>query len=381
MVAYLAMVLTVGNWMVPLAIAAVKAVSEVRTKAPIKAIFNVAQIGLSAAVAVLMFKTVGGTPLVSLGHATLLEATVATGLPALLAILASSFVNGVLVSGVIAISTGRHGVEIWRESFKVPLAFDLIIGPVIFVFSWVYVSWGPIGAVALWVPILGLRQISKTNSELEQINRELLELMVKSIEARDPYTSGHSRRVHHYSVIIARALGRSPREIERVGQAALLHDIGKIHEKYAPILKKEDRLTPEEWQIMQQHPADGAELIATMSGLKDLVAPVRHHHENWDGSGYPDGLAGERIPLMSRIIMFADTIDAMTSERPYRLPMQPEQVRHELVRCRGKQFDPQIADRVLAASTWTQLFGPLQKVELVERGTFTVWSRTKRKIG
>ncbi len=107
---------------------------------------------------------------------------------------------------------------------------------------------------------------------------------------------------------------------------------------------------------MKEHPVDGANLISTVSGLRELVSPVRHHHENWDGTGYPDGIAGEMIPLESRIIMFADTIDAMTSERPYRSGMSEGQVRAEIIRARGKQFDPELTDRILAASVWGVLF-------------------------
>jgi putative nucleotidyltransferase with HDIG domain len=195
------------------------------------------------------------------------------------------------------------------------------------------------------------------------MNQELLELMVKSLEARDPYTSGHSRRVREFSMTIARAIGCTHREVEEIGRAALLHDVGKIHDKYAPILSKTDKLNREEWLIMKQHPADGADLVATMSRLRDVVPPIRHHHENWDGSGYPDGLAGEAIPLAARIIRLADTIDAMTTQRPYRAPLSEEQVRQEIIRCRGTQFDPAIADRLLNSTLWSALFSAAPAVD------------------
>src|SRR5688500_15615433 len=182
--------------------------------------------------------------------------------------------------------------------------------------------------------------------------------MVKSIEARDPYTSGHSRRVQDYSMMIARALGLGEREVQSIGRAALLHDIGKIHEKYGPILRKAERLTAEEWNTMREHPSDGAELIATMTPLRELVTAVRHHHENWDGTGYPDGLVGELIPLAARIIRFADTIDAMTTARPYRPSLTAAEVRGEIVRCRGSQFDPGLVDRLLSSPAWKTMFGP-----------------------
>jgi putative nucleotidyltransferase with HDIG domain len=180
--------------------------------------------------------------------------------------------------------------------------------------------------------------------------------MVKSIEARDPYTSGHSRRVQQYAVIIARGAKLSEGDVERISQAALLHDVGKINEKYHPILTKPDRLTPEEWAVMQEHPIDGANLVGTMTRLRHLLPAIRHHHENWDGTGYPDRIAGELIPLDARVIALADTIDAMSSARPYRPGLTPEQVRAEIVRCRGKQFDPTLADRVLSREVWGRLF-------------------------
>ena len=180
--------------------------------------------------------------------------------------------------------------------------------------------------------------------------------MVKAIEARDPYTSGHSRRVSHYAKLIARALGLNSREIERIATAALLHDVGKIHEIYAPILRKPDKLTADEWAVMQTHPIKSAELVSTVSQLRDLVSAVRHHHENWDGSGYPDGLAGEQIPLGSRVVLIADTIDAMTTDRPYRKALGEVQVRSELTKYRGRQFDPKICDELLASPMFGLLF-------------------------
>jgi putative nucleotidyltransferase with HDIG domain len=233
-----------------------------------------------------------------------------------------------------------------------------LAAPLVFVFAWIYAQFGAIAAATCWVPILALRQVQRTNLELEQTNEELLELMVKSIEARDPYTSGHSRRVQQFSITIARAIGLSDRQVEHVGRAALLHDVGKIYEKYASVLSKQDKLTPEEWAIIKDHPVDGANLVATMTRLRDLVPAVRHHHENWDGTGYPDRVAGDVIPIASRIIRFADTIDAMTTDRPYRRPLSEAQVRAEVIRCRGSQFDPTIADRLLASPLWPTLFTP-----------------------
>jgi putative nucleotidyltransferase with HDIG domain len=227
------------------------------------------------------------------------------------------------------------------------------------------------------MPILGIRQLHTTNLELEQTNRELLELMIKSIEARDPYTSGHSRRVHDYALLIARALGMTGGTLQDIGTAALLHDVGKIYDKYAPILRKEARLTPEEWAIIKEHPGDGADLVATMTRLRDMVPAIKHHHENWDGSGYPDGLARDQIPLASRVIMLADTLDAMTTKRPYRDPLSEEHVRAEFERCKGRQFDPMMVDKLMVADFWSKIFPP-KLIETRAAALTLVSARMKR---
>jgi HD-GYP domain-containing protein (c-di-GMP phosphodiesterase class II) len=140
-------------------------------------------------------------------------------------------------------------------------------------------------------------------------------------------------------------------------------------------LLKESRLTPEEWAIVKQHPEDGAALVATMTKLRDVVPAVRHHHENWNGSGYPHGLAGEEIPLASRVIMLADTLDAMTSKRPYRDPLGEEDVRQEFLRCRGQQFDPAMVNKLLSADFWGRIFPPRGD----PRATLTLLPSQKRR--
>jgi HD-GYP domain-containing protein (c-di-GMP phosphodiesterase class II) len=381
-VPYLAMAVLVPNWFAVVGVVTVKTITAAANRIVArKAIFNIAQMALSLTAAILMFRALGGVSLLDIQPATLLRVTIVTGGPALAAFAVVYGLNSVLVCGVIALEAKEPIWAIWREIKFANVGLDLLISPPIFVFAWVYAAYGPIAAATLWVPFLGIRQSHRTNLELEQTNQELLELMVKSLEARDPYTSGHSRRVREFSRIIARAIGLSPREIEHISRAALLHDVGKIHEKYAPILSKADKLSPDEWALMKEHPGDGATLVATMSKLRDVVPAIRHHHENWDGTGYPDGLAGELIPVASRIIRFADTIDAMTTERPYRRPLTEAQVRAEIVRCRGTQFDPQVADRLLSSALWASLFSsPEIATAAPARTRFSVVSSTPRFI-
>jgi putative nucleotidyltransferase with HDIG domain len=374
---YLAAALIVPNWVSLVGAVVVRALVETLSKkASATKVFNVGQQAVTFATTVLLFKLLGGQSMAALSELTLLRVSLVNGLPALAAFVFSFAINSTLVLGFVAARSNKTFGDLWRGTHLSTIGVDVMASPIVFLFAWVYVNWGPFAASALWVPVLGLRQLQKTNLDLERTNNELLELMVKSMEARDPYTSGHSRRVQQFSVAIARGLSLSPDLVDRVSRAALLHDVGKIYDRYAPILRKPGKLSAEEWQTMQQHPVDGAALVGTMSRLHDIVPAIRHHHERWDGSGYPDGLAGERIPDISRIIAFADTIDAMTSERPYRRTLSEAEVRAEIVRCRAAQFDPDMTDKVLSAQVWRSLFPPSANGELPSLKLFSTDERT-----
>jgi len=222
--------------------------------------------------------------------------------------------------------------------------------------AWVYtrfdlwLGFGSIGLIGVIVPIIAVRHVYGLYHQLEHSGQELLQVMVKAIEARDPYTSGHSVRVSEMSRAVAVELGLPARAIEEVQTAALLHDVGKIHEEFAPLLRKEGRLTDEETALMQTHSVKSADLVGIISKFHGFIQDsVRHHHERWDGRGYPDGVAGKQIPLGARIILIADTIDAMTTDRPYRKRLSLEIVIAELQKCKGTQFDPQLIDVVVAS--------------------------------
>lgn len=314
----------------------------------IKSVFNVAQAALWVSVAIAVYNALGGVSLLKVSRPYL---------PAFVAIiLVFGVLNSGAVAGVIAITERENFWKLWLRRARVTIFFDLITLPGVYVFAYCYIQWGALGASFLLLPSLIIRSLYKVNWELQQTNHELLQLMVAAIEARDPYTSGHSRRVSRNSRLIAQAIGLRDKAVERVAVAALLHDVGKIHEVFAPILSKPGRLTAEENAIMQTHPIKSEELVRMVSQLQDVVAPIRHHHENWDGTGYPDGLVGESIPIASRIIMFADTIDAMTTDRPYRAALTETQVRAEFVKLRGRQFDPSICDKLLTSPIYLQLF-------------------------
>lgn len=358
----LALLLLAPHWSTVVTVTVGYVIAELLTKrSPVKRLFNVAQTSLAISVGTLVYVAVGGRPLLDMAELPLRETIAVLALPCMTLALTFFSVNTVAVSGAIAVSEGKSLGLVWKRNTLHAIAYDILATPVVMILAWTYAKAGVFGVLCVSIPLFGVRQLYSTTAQLQQVNQELLQLMVKAIEARDPYTSGHSRRVAHYSRIIARAIGLSARRIERVATAALLHDVGKIHEIYAPILRKPDKLTADEWAVMQTHPIRSAELVSNVTHLRDLVLPLRHHHENWNGTGYPDGLAGEAIPLESRIIMFADTIDAMTTDRPYRQARSEAEVRAELIKERGRQFDPTICDRLLTSPLWALLFAPTKR--------------------
>ncbi|MBV8084567.1 MAG: HD domain-containing protein [Chloroflexi bacterium] len=197
---------------------------------------------------------------------------------------------------------------------------------IVMVFAFLIASYGVLVQFSRNRNVQGLFSEVFLREQLARLNAgytEAIIALINSLEARDRYTKGHSARVAQYAVIIARAIGYDEESVSRVEQSALLHDIGKLAIPDA-ILNKPGRLTPEEFAIIQSHPARGCAIIEAIDSLSDKVPGIRHHHEWLDGSGYPDGLVGDAIPLDARIIAVADVYDALTSRRAYREPMSHE---------------------------------------------------------
>ncbi len=170
--------------------------------------------------------------------------------------------------------------------------------------------------------------------------------LANALEAKDKYTSGHSLRVVETSVAIARNLGLPPSSVEKIRLAGLIHDIGKIGVK-EDILNKPGKLTGEEYQQVQYHCEIGEHILSPVVEDNEILQMVRHHHERYDGNGYPDGLSGEQITLGARILTVADTYDAMMSQRPYRSAMSRKEALDEIRRCTGTQFDPAVVNAFL----------------------------------
>ncbi len=177
--------------------------------------------------------------------------------------------------------------------------------------------------------------------------REIILAMVKAMEARDPYTVGHSERVALYAVEIAKHLGCERETIDRIYWGALIHDIGKLAVP-EHILLKPSPLLPREFEYVKRHPIVGEDMIKDYPWLENLKPIVRHHHERWDGKGYPDGIPSKELPTGVRIVTIADAFDAMTSERAYRKARTVEEALQEIEREAGEQFDPEIARQSLS---------------------------------
>jgi putative nucleotidyltransferase with HDIG domain len=227
---------------------------------------------------------------------------------------------------------------------------DILISPIALAFAFLYIQFGLAGIVVVLLPMLFIRYSYLTTSRLRESNADLLTALVKAIETRDPYTSGHSLRVSTLSQRIAEAMGLSRNTVEHVRQAALLHDIGKIEAVYTEILRKPDALTPEERAIIESHVTRGEQLLRDLSSVPgEVVRAVRHHHEREDGKGYPDGLLSDEIPVGAKIIAVCDAVDAMLSDRPYRRALSLRAVLEELEQNRGIQFDHRVV-KVLVSS-------------------------------
>jgi putative nucleotidyltransferase with HDIG domain len=325
--------------------ASVIAISEIAftRRDTAKRAFNVAQVTLAIGVAAHVY--------------TLLldgQARSDAFLPGFVALVTTFFaVNIFLSSGALALYRGQSYLPTLMDVIGPRggnLVGDLIVSPLVLLA--VGQARQPGGIFVLMLALLFIRRFYLAERKLYEANTDLLTVLVKAIETRDPYTSGHSIRVSTLSTLIAEDMKLSWRKMAKTRKAALLHDIGKIDPIYSDVLAKPFDLSPSERELIQTHAAKGADLLLDLNSVdSEIVATVRHHHERYDGKGYPDGLAGESIPLAARIIMMSDSIDAMLSDRPYRKALSLDRVKNELVRCSGSQFDPKIVRSVLDAGT------------------------------
>jgi len=190
-------------------------------------------------------------------------------------------------------------------------------------------------------------ELQRERGKLERLSIATLEALVNALEAKDPYMRGHSARVADLSATIAHQLGLADEDLEHVRVAGRLHDIGKIGTRES-VLNKQGALTPDEFEHVKQHVVIGSQILAPLSHLGDIIPAVRHHHERWDGTGYPDGLRGEEIPIGARIIGAAEVFDALSTSRAYQEKMSPENAVERIADLSGTVLDPQVVEALSA---------------------------------
>jgi len=354
----------------------------VRKKSPLKGTFNVAQMLLASAIGGMVFSLLGGVPIEVLGLAG--DVSLATQIwPFVSYGLVVLGVNHAAVSMAITLEQGLPFRRVWELMLSNSGASlqDILVSPVALAVAFLYVQFGLFGIIVVILPLLFIRHSYLTASKLRDANQDLLTALVKAIETRDPYTSGHSQRVSQLARRIADEMGIARVTAEKIETAALLHDIGKIEAAYTEILSKPASLTPEERAVIESHVVIGEHLLRDLSSMpEDVVLAVRHHHEREDGQGYPDGLIGPEIPTGAKIISVCDAVDAMLSDRPYRralpLPVVVEQLREHA----GRQFDAGVVAAVLSCDLLTDYASMMHSVrEAHDRGAPAApnlpWSR------
>jgi putative nucleotidyltransferase with HDIG domain len=338
-----------GGVVLPLATISIAEI-VVRRKPLFRASFNVAQTIVATTIAGAAFLLLNGEPLHAMRDPNIggqLWPFISFGLLFLA-------INHAAVSLAITLSQGLPFRRVWQQALANSGASlnDVLISPIALAVAFLYVQFGIAGILIVLLPMLFIRYSYLTTSRLRESNADLLTALVKAIEIRDPYTSGHSMRVAKLAQQIAEELGLNRITVDRIANAALLHDIGKIEAVYTEILRKPDALTADERAIIESHVTRGEQLLRDLSSVpEEVVVIVRHHHEREDGTGYPDGLLGDEIPIGSKIIVVCDAVDAMLSDRPYRDALPLSRVIQELQDLAGRQFD----HRVVRAVTRSQI--------------------------
>jgi hypothetical protein len=251
--------------------------------------------------------------------------------------------NMTIVAVALGIILRKSPWSIWVSNFRWALPNFMALIPLGFLLALLYKNWGALGLFLLFIPLLASRHAFQLYIDMRENYLSTVEALVQALEAKDTYTSGHSERVGKLAVAIAEEIEMSENKIESLKYAAVLHDVGKIGVSEM-ILNKEGKLLDSEWEAIRSHPVIGQTIIKGIKFMFDIGEVVRHHHEHYDGNGYPDGIKGGEIPLESRIISVADTYDAITSDRSYRKGSTHDEAIAELKRVAGSQLDPDLVE-------------------------------------
>ena len=300
-----------------------------------KTIFNISQSIIVTSLISLIYIAIGGV----VGEFTLI--------PTIVVLLLGILLNTTIISGFLTFATKQHFYNVWINNVKGMFASAIAVGTIGIIIALAFIGYG-YGAVLLFFgPLLLARYSFKLYIEMRNLYISTIQALNKSLEAKDPYTSGHSARVENFAVELAEEYNLSYESIENIKTAAILHDIGKIGINDS-ILNKATELTQEEFHQIMMHPSIGADIISKVDFLKDVTGIIKHHHERYDGSGYPDGLSGEAIPIEACVLTIADSYDAMTTDRPYRAALTKEEALEEIRKNAGTQFHPSLAKEFIA---------------------------------
>ncbi len=302
---------------------------------PIQLLVNVANLGLATFVASITYRYVSGHAHTPLDDFRAVVATV-------IASVVYTILNLGALSVIVAPVVGETPVGMWKNNFSGTFVFISL--PMLGSLVPITAANHPWGILILVVPLAGAHVALRTLKKVELETQATIVSLTDALEFRDPYTHHHSSRVTDYVIGILDEMPHLPSRMRMTTiDAARIHDVGKVGIRDTPLLK-EGKLTDEEFKEIQRHPVIGADIVQNLEMYRHGASIVRHHHERWDGGGYPDGLKDEEIPLGARIIAVADSYDAMTSDRPYRRALSTAVAMSEIDRNSGIQFDPVVVD-------------------------------------
>ncbi len=250
--------------------------------------------------------------------------------------------NHTFVTLILAFTQNEKPYTVWLVNIKWCTLSFLSMVPLGALIAIIYINIGFWGLVLFLLPLIIARHTFQSYMDMRQTFLDTIKSLSLAIDAKDPYTKGHSSRVADYSVLLAKELKWPEDRVEFIKYIALIHDVGKVSIP-GHILRKDSSLSKEEYDIMKKHSETGAEIINDVNYFTPGYGIIKHHHERWDGSGYPDQLVGRDIPEGARILAVADAYDAMTSNRPYRKALEPLEAIKEIIDCSGTQFDPKVA--------------------------------------
>jgi HD-GYP domain-containing protein (c-di-GMP phosphodiesterase class II) len=335
-----------------------------KEKVIIKYIFNASQLVLCSGLAALFLRAMGGVDLTGIGVRAVMVLLITSSMYYL--------INALLVTMVVSLSHGEEPYSFFISNIKWSTPNFLCLAPLGLLVTLIYQNVGGWGLILFFIPLLLARHSFKSYMDMRQSFLDTIHSLTTAIDAKDSYTKGHSSRVADYVDGIARELGYNITRLERLRFISLLHDAGKIGIR-EHVLNKPAALTRKEFTEMQRHSVLGAEIIKNVSLLSEGEKIVRHHHERYDGGGYPDGLKGQDIPEGARIVCVADAFDAMTSTRPYRKALSTEAAMDELIRCAGSQFDPRMVEAFIKAHPNIQMTVWKKDLSMVEAAAAREW--------